>query len=96
MGYPKFHRISSRVLLCQPLGVSYVDYFAVIRVDLPIETDDPNDLRNSITIKEALPTVEEAMHEVNRLNELHRQRSCIYIWNKVKVISEGRGFPSSS
>jgi hypothetical protein len=76
--------------------VTYVDYFAVIRVDLPIKTDDPNDLRNSITIKEALPTVEEAIHEVDRLNGLNSEKSCTYIWNKVKVFTEGRGFPSSS
>lgn len=76
--------------------MTYVDYFAVIRVDLPIKTDDPNDIRNSITIKEALPTVEEARHEVDRLNELNRGKSCVYVWNKVKVFTDGRGFPSSS
>lgn len=71
-------------------------YFAVIRVDLPLAGDDPNDLRNRITIKEVLPTLDGAIHEVDRLNELRGGERHVYIWNKAKVFPEGRGFVASS
>jgi hypothetical protein len=65
------------------------DYFAVIRVDLPLASHDPNDLRNRITIREGLPTVDEAMHEVDRLNALNGGERHVYIWNKATVLLRG-------
>lgn len=77
--------------------MDYKDFFAVIRVDfpLPLTTADPNDVRNRITIKEVLPTAEEAAHEVDRLNELNGDKQCLYVWNKAKVFPEGRGYVES-
>ena len=53
-----------------------IHVYAVVRVDDFHEAfgDD------AISIKEVLPTMEQAIHEVERLNELNSDKACHYFW----------------
>jgi hypothetical protein len=70
----------------QPLG-------AVLRLDRPFD----GDLRrvfdepiNHITVKEVLPTWEEAEQEVQRLNALNADKGCVYFASLARYFPEGR------
>jgi len=75
--------------------VEYQDWFAVVRFDpWGVGTSD-FDPSLSYTIKELLPTYEEAQHEVERLIQLRPDTESKYFSVHVKVYPEGRGFVSS-
>jgi hypothetical protein len=60
--------------------------FAVVRFDL--ESRDPE---LAVTVKEVVPTLEEAQIEVARLNELVEGKSRVrYFWQATRFFPEGR------
>lgn len=58
---------------------------AVVRFDS--EQVDPQSM---FTVKEVLPTAEEALSEVDRLNEENRDRGATYFAQYTRFYSEGR------
>ncbi len=61
-----------------------VAVFAVIRIDRDQWTDD------AITIKEILPTMDQAAEEVERLNRLNETKGARYFWQATRYFPEGR------
>jgi hypothetical protein len=67
--------------------------YAVVRVDHPKGDslsrvlDDPG---TCITVKEVLPTLEDAEREVQRLNALNAEKGCTYLWQVTRFFREGR------
>ncbi len=61
-----------------------IPVFAVVRVDEFASGD------SAITIKEVLPTVEEAEHEVERLNKLQAGKECHYFCQHTRYYPKGR------
>jgi hypothetical protein len=51
-----------------------VQVYAVVRMDDDLEGEA------AITVKEILPTMEEAIKEVDRLNQLNRSKGARYFW----------------
>jgi hypothetical protein len=67
--------------------------FAVLRLDRPFDGDLQrvfDDPRNHITVKEVLPTWEEAEQEVERLNALAADKGCIYFASLARHFPDGR------
>jgi hypothetical protein len=64
-----------------------VQVYAVVRLDDYQETDDP---RLTVTVKEILPTLEEAEAEVARLNKLNEQKHCRYFCQTTRFFPHGR------
>ncbi len=58
--------------------------FAVIRVD------NYQFIEDAITVKEILPTMEEATEEVERLNGLNEEKGARYFWQATRYFPEGR------
>ena len=58
--------------------------YAVIRID------EYSSIRDSITVKEILPTMEQAEKEVERLNRLDGDKGCYYFWQATRYFPEGR------
>ncbi len=58
--------------------------FAVIRIDRDRLTED------ALTIKEILPTAEQAREEVERLNALNKRRGARYFWQATRYFPNGR------
>lgn len=48
-------------------------------------------IENAITVVAVVPTKEEALEEVERLNVLNAGKRCRYFWTPAKVYPEGRG-----
>jgi hypothetical protein len=61
-----------------------VQVYAVVRVD------EYSSGRDAITVKEVLPTIEAAEKEVERLNELNRDKGSYYFWQTTRYFPEGR------
>ena len=61
-----------------------IQVFAVIRIDRDRLVED------AITIKEVLPTQEQAAEEVERLNELNESRGARYFWQATRYFPGGR------
>jgi len=66
--------------------------FAVLRLDRQFDDlrrvfDEPWDY---ITVKEVLPTWEEAEQEVQRLNALAAEKGCVYFSSLARYFPEGR------
>jgi len=61
-----------------------VHVYAVVRVD------EYSSGRDAITVKEVLPTMEEAEKEVERLNGANGDRGCYYFWQTTRYFPEGR------
>ncbi len=69
------------------------DYlFVVFRIDeWRLRTSsDPSEADTCITIKEVLPTAEEAEREVARLNALAETKECRYFYQRARYYAEGR------
>lgn len=67
--------------------------FAVLRLDRAFDRDLRrvfDEPRNYITVKEVLPTLEEAEQEVRRLNALAADKGCIYFAELARYFPEGR------
>lgn len=65
--------------------------WVVVRLDLFQGDFDPDRPDKTITLREALPTFEEAASEVARLNALKRPSRVRYFAAPVKWFPEGRG-----
>lgn len=63
-----------------------IQVFAVIRVD----GGSFADVADSITVKEILPTLEQAVAEVERLNKLNADKGCRYLWQTTRYLPQGR------
>ena len=63
-----------------------INLYVVIRVD-EFESASGDEL---ITIKEILPTLEEAVAEVERLNKLQEGKRCHYFWRLGRYFPQGR------
>jgi len=63
-----------------------INLYVVIRVD-EFESVSGDDL---ITVKEILPTLEEAIAEVERLNKLQEGKRCHYFWRLGRYFPQGR------
>ena len=61
-----------------------VQVYAVVRVDDSQSTED------AITVKEILPTMEEAAQEAERLNALNSDKGARYFWQATRYFPEGR------
>lgn len=44
-----------------------------------------------VTVREVVPTVEEAEQEAARLNELNAEKGVVYFWTGARLFPEGRG-----
>jgi hypothetical protein len=73
-----------------PLG--RIDAYAVVRYDHYLGEDVAPEAK--ITVKEILPSREEAEREVQRLNALERSRDRVYFWQYTRYFPEGRRSPS--
>lgn len=63
-----------------------IPVFAVVRIE-----DAFTSIENGITIKEILPTLEEALREVERLNKLQASKRCHYFCQQTRYYPDGRG-----
>ena len=74
-----------------------VPVYAVVRIDIHQPSDEEGDQPNAgeglsfyVTVKEVLPTLDEARAEVKRLNGLKEGRGVRYIWQYSRYFPEGR------
>lgn len=68
--------------------------YAVVRLDLPKDRrfdQIARDPGNWITVKEVVPTPEEADSEVDRLNRVNADKACIYFAQITRLFPDGRG-----
>lgn len=68
-----------------------VHLFAVVRIENYLSYESAE---NTITIKEVLPTLDEAIQEVERLNNLNSEKGCRYFLQTTRYFPEGRGMRS--
>jgi hypothetical protein len=61
-----------------------VQVYAVVRID------DYQEGEAAITVKEILPTMEEAIKEVDRLNKLNSSKGAHYFWQSTNYFADGR------
>jgi SAM-dependent methyltransferase len=61
-----------------------VQVYAVVRID------DSQAIEDAITVKEILPTIEQAMREVERLNKLNSDKGARYFWQATRYFPDGR------
>ena len=64
--------------------------YAVIRID---EFDSVED---SVAVTAILPTLEEAISEVARLNELNKDKGAYYFWRTTRYFPNGKGIEPDS
>ena len=63
-----------------------IHVYAVVRIDDFLA--DSGDA--AITIKEIVPTMEEAIQEVERLNKLNASKEAHYFWQLTRYFPQGR------
>jgi len=68
-----------------------VQVYAVIRVD-----SNRSLVEDAIAVKEILPTVEDAEHEVERLTKLNQDKGARYFWQATRYFPAGREINSRS
>jgi hypothetical protein len=61
--------------------------FAVVRVDEFHTPDVPWNIR--VTVKEIVMSEQEARLEVQRLNDLKKDKRCIYFWQVTRLVQGG-------
>lgn len=61
-----------------------VQVYAVVRIDDYLEGEA------EITVKEILPTMEKAIKEVDRLNQLNSSKGAHYFWQTTRYFPDGR------
>jgi hypothetical protein len=62
-----------------------VQVYAVVRIDEYLSGAD------AITVKEILPTIEQADREVERLNRLNSDKGSYYFWQATRYFPRGSG-----
>lgn len=71
----------------------WIEAYAVVRYDHYLGDDASSEAK--VTIKEVLPTREEAEREVDRLNALKAGRGSTYFWQYTRYFPQGRGSPAA-
>lgn len=61
-----------------------IQVYAVVRID------DGRLAEDNITVKEILPTMQEAFEEVERLNGLNSAKGARYFWQATRYFPEGK------
>lgn len=62
-----------------------IEVYAVVRIDGEYA------LENAFTVKEILPTMEEALLEVQRLNQLNKDKNAQYFAQATRYFPSGKG-----
>lgn len=62
-----------------------IQVFAIVRLDGHLGVGE-----DAVTVKEVLPTLEDAEAEVTRLNELNKDKGAKYFWRATRFFPEGR------
>ena len=69
--------------------------YAVVRLDLYHEPLTADAMRAEpdifVTVREVLPSLEEAKQEAGRLNELNADGGVFYFWQSTRLYPDGRG-----
>ena len=73
-------------------GPERVEVYAIVRLDSFLTGDVP--LEDRVTVKEVLPSLEEAEREVARLNALIEDGGVVYVWQYTRYFPTGRGAPA--
>jgi hypothetical protein len=66
-----------------------IHVFAIVRLDATPQPGEPLDPAR-VTVKEILPTLEEAEAEVARLNRLNADKGSVYFWQTTRYFPAGR------
>jgi hypothetical protein len=61
-------------------GPAFEPGFAIIRIDLDVRNDE-----DRITVKSVVRTLEVAISEVERLNRVNADKSCLYFWQYTRI-----------
>jgi hypothetical protein len=61
-------------------GPAFEPGFAIVRIDLDVRNDE-----DRITVKSVVRTLEVAISEVERLNRVNADKSCLYFWQYTRV-----------
>ena len=72
-----------------------VHVFVVVRVDLPMAGQDAASLNMSMKLVEAVPTLEEAEAEAQRLTAINADKRCVYFVQSVRHFPDGRLKPTT-
>lgn len=64
------------------VGIKYSPAYAIIRVDHYLETTDINTL---YTVKKIVKSIERAEEEVQRLNDLNKDKKCKYFFQYTRI-----------
>lgn len=82
-------------LACGLVANPAEEAYAVVRLDLyhePLTRDviraEPDTF---VTVREVVPTLEEAKQEAARLNELNAKKGIFYFWQGTRFYPSGRG-----
>jgi hypothetical protein len=62
-----------------------LEVYAVVRID------QRDSLEDAISVTAILPTMEEAVSEVARLNELNKDKGAYYFWRTTRYFPNGKG-----
>jgi hypothetical protein len=68
-----------------------IQVYAIVRLDLFIDNQE-----HAVTVKEVVPTLDEAEAEVKRLNLLNSDKDCRYFWQATRYFPDGRASPRES
>lgn len=61
-----------------------VQVYAVVRID------DRQPIDDAITVREILPTMDQAIQETERLNKLNNNKGARYFWQATRYFPDGR------
>lgn len=67
-----------------------LEVYAVVRIE------QRDSLEDGIAVKAILPTMEEAVSEVARLNELNKDKDSYYFWRTTRYFPNGKGIEHDS
>ena len=67
------------------LNSKYVHQYIVLRIDIPVDTEYPED---SIIVTKIFPVVDAAEAEAKRLNGINTNKSCRYIVRVGRLVNE--------
>ena len=62
--------------------------FAIVRVDGPLDLNQPEDIANRIMVKEIVGTQALAEAEVARLTQLNADKGCVYFWQITRLVGD--------
>ncbi len=61
---------------------SFIPAFAIVRIDDVVGSGGQE---QAVTVKKIVADLEEARSEVDRLNQIHSEKSCFYSWHNTKI-----------